>query len=187
MIHVFARRGIYSLKPEGGDCVNMTNHIGKAHKTCALVGGGLGLVGSIAVATVVGSPLPVLHVLGADAILPPLWILGLLWLTGYALLGAAAGCVLACLFRGSCRDTPLWKGLTFWVVEYTLSLAWYCLCFGSFTLFPAGLCLLIGVVAGILCTLSWFRVCRRPALLCGGVTLWLAYLLLCHLVIILHN
>ena len=167
--------------------MNMTNHIGKAYKTCALVGGGLGLVGSIAVATVVGSPLPVLHVLGADAILPPLWILGLLWLMGYALLGAAAGYVLACLFRGSCRDTPLWKGLTFWVVEYTLSLAWYCLCFGSFTLFPAGLCLLIGVVAGILCTLSWFRVCRRPALLCGGVTLWLAYLLLCHLVIILHN
>ena len=167
--------------------MKMTDHMGGAHKTCAWVGGGLGLVGSITVASAVGSPLPVLHVLGADAILPPIWFLGLLWLAGYGLLGAGAGLVLACLFRRDCRDAPLWKGLTFWVVAYALSLAWYCLCFGAFIPFPAGICLLVGVVAGVLCTLSWFRVCRCPAILCGGVTLWLFYLLLCQLVVVLHS
>lgn len=167
--------------------MKMMKHIGKVHKTYALVGGGLCLAGSIAVASAVGSPLPVLRILGAEAILPPIWFLGLLWLVGYALLGAAAGYVLACLSGGSCHDTPVWKGLTFWVVEVTLSLAWYCLSLGSCLLFFAGICLLFGVAAGVICVLSWFRAYRLPSLLCGAVTLWLFYLLLCHLVVVLHN
>ena len=109
MIHVFEDGRIYFQKAEGVCCVKMTNHMGRAHKACALVGGGLGLAGSIATASAVGSPLPVLHVLGADVILPPIWFLGLLWLAGYGLLGAGAGFVLACLFRRDCRDAPLSK------------------------------------------------------------------------------
>lgn len=187
LIHAFAGSRIYFQKPKGVCCVKMTNHLGKAHKTCALVGGGLGLLSSIIVASAVGSPLPVLRVLGADAILPPIWLMGLLWLAGYALLGAAAGYVLACLSGGPCHDTPLWKGLTFWVVEFIFPFVWYCLSFGPCLLFRAGICLLIGVAAGVVCTLSWFRVYRLPALLCGGVTLWMLYLLLCHLVVVLHS
>ena len=165
----------------------MMRQVGKVHKTYALIGGALALVGSIAVASAVGSPLPVLRILGADAILPPIWFLGLLWLVGYALLGASAGYVLACLSGGPCGDTPIWKGLTCWVVAFTFSFAWYCLSFGSCLLFRAGICLLVGVAAGVACTVSWLRVHRLPALFCGGATLWMLYLFLCHLVVSLHG
>lgn len=187
LIHVFVGSRIYFQKPMGGYCVKMTKRIGKVHKTYALIGGGLGLLSSIIVASAVGSPLPILRLLGADTILPPIWLMGLLWLAGYALLGAAAGYVLACLFGGPVREASLWRGMTFWVIEFTFSFAWYCFFFGSCLLLPAGICLTVGVAAGAVCAVSWFHTYRLPSLLCGGVTLWLLYLSLCHLVVILHN
>jgi hypothetical protein len=93
--------------------------------------------------------LPILHLLGADALLPPLWIMGLLWLTGYVLLGAAAGYAFACSTGGPYGEASLWRGLTFLVAEVTFSFAWYSLSFGSFLLFPAWICLLLGVAAGL--------------------------------------
>ena len=165
----------------------MTKRIGKVHKTYAWIGGGAGLLFGISVAATVGSPLPVLHLLGAGEILPPIWILGLLWLGGYGILGAAAGYVLACAACQPSREVLVWRGLTFLVVEVTFSFAWYSLSFGSFHLAPAWICLLLAVAAGIVCTVSWLFARRGPALLCGGVTLWFVYLVLCHLVVILHN
>jgi tryptophan-rich sensory protein len=167
--------------------VKMTNSFGKIHKTYALIGGGAGLLMAVFVAATVGNPLPVLRLLGADVFLPPLWLTGLLWLAGYILLGAAAGCALACPTGGPYRETPLWRGLTFLVVEITFSFAWYRLLFGSFLLLPAWLCLAAGVAAGVVCFLSWISVHPLPAWLCGGVTAWLFCLLLCHVAVILHN
>ena len=102
----------------------MTKRIGKIHKTYALIGGGTGFVGGICLTAAVGSPLPILRLLGADALLPPLWIMGLLWLTGYVLLGAAAGYAFACSTGGPYGEASLWRGLTFLVAEVTFSFAW---------------------------------------------------------------
>ena len=167
--------------------MKLTKRIGKVHKTYAWIGGGAGLLAAISVAATVGSPLPILRLLGAGEILPPVWILGLLWLTGYGILGGAAGYALACVVGRASREVWIWRGLTFLVVEITFSFAWYSLSFGSFHLLSAWICLVLGVAAGCICTVSWLPVRRVPALLCGGVTLWLAYLALCHLVVILHN
>ena len=152
-----------------------------------LIGGGVGVLVAVSVAATVGSPLPVLRFLGADALLPPLWLTGLLWLAGYALPGAAAGYALVCPKGGPYRETPLWRGMTFLVVEVTFSFAWYSLLFSSFLLLPAWLCLVVAVAAGVLCILSWFRSHCPSALLCVGVTVWLLYLALCHAAVILHN
>ena len=85
--------------------MKMTNRIGKVHKTYVLIGGGMGVLSGIAVAVTVGSPLPVLRLWGADVLLPPLWILGILWLAGYALLGGAAGYAWGC--PGGGLGTPI--------------------------------------------------------------------------------
>lgn len=167
--------------------MKMTNRVGKIHKTYVLVGGGVGLIGGISVAAIVGSPLPILRLLGADALLPPLWIMGILWLAGYILLGAAAGYALACPVGGPYGEVPLWRGLTFLVAEVTFSFAWYSLSFSSFLLFPAWICLALGVAAGVMCMLSWYGLHRVASLVCGGVTLWFLYLAICHLIVILHN
>lgn len=165
----------------------MTNRMGKIHKTYALIGGGIGLAGGISVAATVGNPLPILRLLGAEAILPPLWILGISWLAAYALLGAAAGYALACPVGGPYGEAPLWRGLTFLVAEVTFSFAWYSLSFSSFLLFPAWLCLALGVAAGVACLLAWYPRYRAPSFACGGVTLWLLYLAVSHVIVILHN
>ena len=167
--------------------MKLTKRIGKIHKTYVLIGGCGGIFGGIAVAATVGSPLPVLRLLGAGEILPPLWLMGLIWLAGYGLLGAAVGLVLGGSSGNPCRDAPAWRGLTFLTVEVTFSFAWYSLSFGSFLLLPAWICLVLGVAAGTACTASWFRVHRMSAIICIGVTLWFVYLVLCHLVVILHN
>ena len=142
----------------------MTKRIGKIHKTYALIGGGTGFVGGICLTAAVGSPLPILR-----------------------LLGAAAGYALACSTGGPYGEAPLWRGLTFLVAEVTFSFAWYSLSFGSFLLFPAWICLLLSVAAGVTCLLSWYALYRLPAYVCGGVTLWLLCMAICHVVVILHN
>ena len=167
--------------------MKMTNSFGKIHKTYALIGGGAGLLMAVSVTATAGNPLPILRLLGADALLPPLWLMGIFWLAGYTLLGAAAGYALACPGGGHSREAALWRGLTFLVVEVTFSFAWYRLFFGSFLLLPAWLCLAVGVAAGAVCFLSWLRTHPLPAWVCGGVTVWLICLLLCHVSVILHN
>ena len=167
--------------------MKLTNSFGKIHKTYVLIGGGAGVAVGVSVTAAVGSPLPVLRLLGAEALLPPVWLLGLLWLLGFGLLGAAAGYALACLTGDPAREAALWRGMTFLVAEVTVSFAWYSLFFGSFLLFPAWICLLTGIGAGVACTLAWFREYRLSCIAVGGVTLWLVYLVLCHATVILHN
>lgn len=165
----------------------MTKRIGRIHKTYVLIGGSSGVIVALSLAATVGSPLPVLRLWGADALLPPLWILGLLWLVGYALLGGAAGYALGAHGGGAAREVSLWRGLTFLVAEVTFSFAWYRLSFGSRLLLLGWICLAVSVAAGAVCAVAWRRVYRVPAMVCGGVTAWLLYLVLCHLVVILHN
>lgn len=163
----------------------MTRYFGKLHKTYALIGGGAVLLSALCLCLTVGSPLPILRLLGAGALLPPLWIVGLLWLFGYALAGASAGYVLACAGKGASRSAHGWRGVTFLTLEVTLSFAWYSLLFQSFLLLPSWFCLLLAVGAGFACTLSWFSVSRPAAVASGGLTLWFFCLLLIQLAVML--
>ena len=69
---------------------NLTNRIGRIHKTLCLTGGAVGLLLALFPLWFVGKPLPILYLLRADTLLPPLWLMGLLWLGVYALWGGAA-------------------------------------------------------------------------------------------------
>jgi hypothetical protein len=130
---------------------NLTNRIGRIHKTLCLTGGAVGLLLALFPLWFVGKPLPILYLLRADTLLPPLWLMGLLWLGVYALWGAAAGGALACRGHGCHADALLWRGMTFLVIAITFSLAWYSLLFGSFLLLPSWLCLGGAAVSGVLC------------------------------------
>lgn len=167
--------------------MKMTKHFGKTHRTYGLIGGGAVLLAAICLCLTVGSPLPVLRLLGAGALLPPLWIMGLLWLCGYALAGASAGWALACAGRGASRSAQCWRGLTFLVLEVTFSFAWYSLLFQSFLQLPSWLCLFLTVGAGIACTLSWFSVSKTAAVAVAGLTLWFFCLLLVQLAVMLGS
>lgn len=166
---------------------NLTNRIGNIHKTSWLLGGGAGILLALLPLWFVGKPLLILYLLRADTLLPPLWLMGLLWLGVYALLGGAAGGALACRGHGCHADALLWRGMTFLVVAITFSLAWYSLLFGSFLLLPSWLCLGGAAVSGVLCALSWLPVYRISAVLSLAGVLWHGWLLFIQLSVILHN
>lgn len=167
--------------------MKMTGSFGKIHKTYALIGACSGLAAAVCLRLTVGSPLPILRLLGADALLPPLWLVGVLWLLSYALAGASVGYILACRAGGGDRDALRWRGITFLILAVTLSFAWYSLLFSSFLLLPSWICLLLAAASALLCTLSWRSVELRAAVVSGGLTLWLLLLVLTQLMVILHN
>ncbi len=167
--------------------MKMTGSFGKIHKTYALIGACSGLAAAVFLRLTVGSPLPILRLLGADALLPPLWLVGILWLLSYALAGASVGYILACRAGGGDRDALRWRGITFMILAVTLSFAWYSLLFSSFLLLPSWICLLLATASACLCTLSWRSVNLLPTVVVGGLALWLLLLALTQLMVILHN
>ena len=63
-------------------------------RSYALIGGAVGLLMTMAVRFAMGSPWTVFHRLNAADVLPPLWLLGLLWFAFPILCGLAAGALM---------------------------------------------------------------------------------------------
>lgn len=122
-----------------------------------------------------GSPYGGLHQMGISEIVPPVWLMSLLWLLWYFALGAVCGAVLA--GHGAC-SVAAWRGTVFFVLMLGLGLVWYPLFFGRQAV---GLCLLITVlllILCVLCALNW----QQLSLVAGAVIylhgLWLVYMLI---------
>ena len=162
------------------------NRMDNRRKIGLTVGGGLGLIGGIALRCAAGSPLPVLRLIGADTLLPPLWLVGVLWLAGYALAGGAAGYLSACPVVGGRRAVLLWRGGTFLALSIGLSFCWYSCLFGAFHLLLSWVCLVMSVGFALLCTLSWWRVNSICAIAVGLLTIWLLCLVLFQFVLLLR-
>ena len=152
-----------------------------------LIGGGLTLAAALLMGLSVGSALPAIHALRAEAILPPVWLMSLLWLSSFALLGGALGYLLSCPSGGALREARLWRGATFLVLTVTLALVWYSLLFGKLLLLPSWLCLLLAAAASLTCALSWWPISRGAALIAGGCSLWQLSLFFWQFAIIIHN
>lgn len=165
----------------------MTNRMDKTHKTYCLIGGGIGLFSAVSVACVVGSPLPVLRLLGAAGVLPPLWLMEILWLGMYALAGVSAGYLFACPPGGGEGEALRWRGMTFLIFEVTFSFAWYSLLFGSLLLLPSWICLLLSIASGVVGAVTWLPVCKPAAGIAAGVALGQLSLWITQLAVILHN
>ena len=120
----------------------------------------------------VGTPYVVLHKLGVLDILPPVWLVGLIWSLLYVLAGAVSGYLLSCPLRNAVKETFLWRGCTFMVSSFVLSLAWYALLFGKFWLLPSWICLCFGCVCAVFCAISWWKISKTPAMLIGVFALW---------------
>lgn len=162
----------------------------RIHPNClpyVCAGGGIALGVALFPRLTGGSPLPVLRLLGADRLLPPLWITGLLWLIFTALAGCGAGYALATKGRGGPRELAFWRGMTLLILSVGAALAWYRLVFVSLLLLPAWLCLLGAAVCGLLCVLSWLPTQTMPALAAACLSLWYLVLFLIHFAVMLRN
>ncbi len=151
-----------------------------------LIGAATVLTAALLTRLAVGSPLRAIHRLNAAGWLPPLWLMSLLWFGSFALVGAAAGSLLACPGGGARREAWLWRGSTFLVPAVVFSLVWYVLLFGR--LWPILSCLfpLLSAAAALVCVLSW-------RLIGGGAwwavlvfALWQTVLFCWQLAVLLH-
>lgn len=165
----------------------LTKRVGRIHKTSVGIGGGVGVILGLFPRLAMGNPLPVLHVTEAEGAIPPLWLMGTLWLLVWGSQGAAVGHLLTCPPKGGMEQARLWRGMTFLVVEMGFSFAWYRLFFGALLALPAWLCLWGAVASAGLRFLSWGGLRRTVGViaLVGGV--WHLWLLLLQTTVILHN
>lgn len=149
------------------------------------IGGGIALGAALLTRLTAGSPLWLIHAGGVSGVLPPLWLLSLLWLISFAAIGAAAGYAFACP-RGGGREACLWRGSTFLVLSAALTLTWYALLFGKHYLLPSWILLLPAAAASWLCGISWWRVAgiAGGAVWCWGA--WQIILWLLQLRVLLH-
>lgn len=148
------------------------------------IGGGLSLLGALLVRLRAGSPLPLLHLLGTTTHLPPLWLMGALWLTGFFLFGCVVGEMLVCRAPGS-RAAWRGRGFSYGLIAYLLALAWYPLLFAASWLWFSLLCQMAATAAALCCALCWIRVRGRLALLLLPWAGWQVFLCGAELAVLL--
>ncbi len=153
----------------------------------ALAGGAVGLLAVISVRFAIGSPLTVFRLLDAGSVLPPLWLLGLIWTAFPILCGFAAGILYAKLHRAAQAEALFWRGCTCLVLSLLCALSWYVLLFAKCSLFFSGLCLVAAALTAGLCALSWRTLSVGCTLLTAGHTLWYVILFFMQIAVALHN
>lgn len=122
-----------------------------------------------------GAPYEGIHRMGIGEVIPPVWLMSLLWLLWYFLLGAVCGGVLSA--HGGCC-IGAWRGAFFFVLMLGLGLVWYPL---FFVRHATGLCVLITVVLiglCVLCALNWQGMSLAAAAVLYLHALWLIYMLI---------
>lgn len=143
-----------------------------------VVGGVLVLCG-IGVRLWWGSPYEGMAQMGIRHLLPPAWLMGLLWTLWYFALGATLGAVL-CLWGGSCIGA--WRGAFFFLLMLFLGYLWYPLFFMRKNPLLA-LLVLLGVLAcAALCALQWQGLSLAVGALMWLHVLWLLYMLILQFV-----
>ncbi len=158
----------------------------KAKLLPVTVGGGITLATALLTRFLTGSPFWLVHSETVAEVLPPLWLLSLLWMTAYMAVGGAAGYVFSCPVKGSLREAHLWRGSTFLILAVVLSLAWYALLLGKNYFLPSWLCLPLAALAAGIGGGSWWCIQKMAGFVVWGFGLWQIVLLLLQLAVLLH-
>ena len=140
-----------------------------------LMGGGL-MIGGMLVRFFVGSPYTTLMSLGVSDMVPPSWLMALLWTVSFLVVGCAAGFAFGYRSRGC--EVDKYKGGMLFVLLAVLELCWYPTFFGAGLLFLSVLeCILILILCtGV--TLCFYRVSKFAGMLLLLHELWLVYMLI---------
>lgn len=147
-----------------------------------MVGGGiLLLIAGLIVRFSVGGPYRVMMELGIADVVPPVWLMGILWSLSLFLIGCAAGFVLAYRPRGC--EAEKYKGCMLFILLSVLELCWYPAFFGAGLVFVSVLMSLL-----ILCLSVWITGCFYRVTKLGGMLLllhsvWLIYMVILHFII----
>ncbi len=138
-------------------------------------GGFLALAGII-IRVCVGSPYRVMLEMGIGDLIPPVWLMTVLWTASLFLIGCAAGFVLGYRCRGC--EVEKYKGCMLFVVLAVLELCWYPTFFGASLVFLSVLESILILCLAIWITGCFYRVTKFAGMLLLLHDVWLIYMLI---------
>lgn len=158
----------------------------RVNRTALLIGGGLLALLSSFLRIFGGSPHTAIHAIGAEQIIPPVWLVGLLGLCATFLLGAAAGIVFSDTCGGNARAVWRFRGGMYFILAVVMVAGWYLLLFRALSLWLSLLLLLLGLATGIVCTICWARVKLLSCFMSGVFCLWVLWVFILQLAAVLQ-
>ncbi len=134
------------------------------------------LIAGLIVRFKVGGPYRVMMEMGIGELVPPVWLMGLLWSLSLFLIGCAAGFVLG--YKKSGYAIEKYKGCMVFVLLSVLELVWYYVFFGKSLVFISVL-ISIGVfVLSLWITALFYRVTKFAGMLFLLHDIWLLYMVI---------
>lgn len=159
-------------------------------KKSALICGTVYAVLGFIVRVCSGSPYNTVHILGADAYLPAIWLFNLFCIFWFFVCGIAVGSIFGRMLCGrisSREEVWVYKGCLFFVSLFFMSLIWYPLFFSGERLALSLLIMLLCVVCSAMCALFWKTVSLFSCISMVANSLWLFYILLVNMLVIFQN
>lgn len=135
------------------------------------------------------SPLGVIHILGANNFLPPIWIFNTLCLFWFFACGYAAGIIIGeiiCRHPKGREEICAYRGGMSFVALFFLTLIWYPVFFCEMRLLLALLIAIASVICSAICACFWRENKLASLIMCAN-SIWLFYILLANLSVIFKN
>ena len=132
-----------------------------------------------------GSPYGVLLALDIRDMIPPVWIMTLLWTLSFLTIGSAGGFVLA--YRACGREAEKYKGCMFFVLLAVMELLWYPAFFGAQVVFLSVLLAILCLCLAIAVTVSFYRVTKFAGMLLFLHDVWLIYMLILNFAVLFRG
>lgn len=153
-------------------------------KRTALIFGGVYAAIGFIVRIMSDSPFNAIHVLGAGAFLPPVWIFNLFCLFWMFACGTAGGAVVAKIFCGRISGDKvlmIYRGGLFYIAMFFLSMLWYPKFFSGEALALSLLLSFLSVLCSAICAFQWKCAGIYELISMSANSLWLFYIFLVNL------
>lgn len=131
---------------------------------------------AIFVRWVSGSPLQIIHYIDARDLVPPIWLMVLLFSAFYVVSGAALGLSLGARFCP--HQEKKYQGAMWLCISLALGYAWYPVFFCAKLFFVSLIFSILCFACSILATLCFSKVSRLSFFLSLAADVWLLYLML---------
>ena len=130
----------------------------------------------------VGSPYRTILELGIGDMIPPAWIMAIVWAFSFFIVGCAGGFVLA--YRTVGKDVEKYKGSLYFVLLCVTELCWYPTLFGKGFVFLSVLLCLVILCLSLATTFCFYRVTSFAGMLLLFHDVWLIYMLLLNFAVL---
>ena len=148
----------------------------QSHPAVMLAGGVLMTLGGILIRFFAGSPYMTVLALGIGDLVPPVWLMTVLWSLAFFTVGSAAGFVLG-YRRGAC-EVDKYKGGMLFILLAVLEFCWYPTLFAGGLVFLSVLECILALCLSVGVTVCFYRVSGFAGMIFLLHDVWLIYMLI---------